>query len=132
MARADSTAAALWHALVGAVQSGDLDKARALVTDDFEWQVMGRFPYAGHHHGVEGLAALLKGVRDESGGSFQLTPELSFGDDEAAVVVGHVTATRAGKTLDGDNVFIVRCEDGRIRRGMTIPVDQYAYDEFWE
>lgn len=128
----DGAAATLWHAMVGAVQAGDLDKARALVTDDFEWQVMGRFPYAGRYRGVEGLAVLLKGVRDGSGGTFALTPELSFGDDHAAVVVGHVTATRPGKTLDGQNVFIVRCHDGRLTQGMTIPVDQYAYDEFWE
>jgi ketosteroid isomerase-like protein len=129
---ADFGAARLWHTLVGAVQSGELDKARALVTDDFEWQVMGRFQYAGIYNGVEGLAALLKGVRDGSGGTFRMTPELSLGSEEAAAIVGHVTASRAGKTLDAQNVFIVRCENGLIARGWTIPVDQYAYDEFWE
>ncbi len=129
---ADFGAARLWHTLVGAVQSGELDKARALVTDDFQWQVMGRFQYAGIYNGVEGLAALLKGVRDASGNTFRMTPELSLGSDEAAAIVGHVTASRAGKTLDAQNVFIVRCENGLIARGWTIPVDQYAYDEFWE
>jgi ketosteroid isomerase-like protein len=125
----DSEAARLWHTLAGAVQSGELDQARALVTDDFEWQVMGRFPYAGHY---QGLAALLKGVRDGSGNTFQMTPELTLGNEEAAAIVGHVTALRPGKTLDAHNVFIVRCQNGRIARGWTIPVDQYAYDEFWE
>lgn len=128
----DSAAADLWHTLVGAVQTGELAKARALVTDDFEWRVMGRFPYAGRYSGVEGLAALLEGVREASGGTFRLTPELSFGDNEAAVVVGHVTAARPGKTLDAQNVFVVRCREGRLSSGTTIPVDQYAYDEFWE
>jgi uncharacterized protein len=128
---ADSGAASLWHTLVSAVQRGELDQARALVTGDFEWQVMGRFPYAGRYHDVEGLVALLKGVRDSSGDTFQMNPELSFGDEEAAVIVGHVTASRPGKTLDAQNVFIIRCHDGRIARGWTIPVDQYAYDEFW-
>jgi ketosteroid isomerase-like protein len=127
----DSKAADLWHAMAGAVQDGELDKARALVTEDFEWQVMGRFPYAGRYRGVEGLTALLKGVRDGSGGTFRLAPELSFGNDAAAVVVGRVTATRPGKTLDGENVFIVKCRDGLVASGITIPVDQYAYDEFW-
>jgi ketosteroid isomerase-like protein len=129
---ADSGAASLWHTLVGAVQRGELDKARALVTDDFEWQVMGRFPYAGRYHDVEGLAALLKGVRQSSGDTFQMTPELSLGNEEAAAIVGRVTASRSGKTLDAQNVFIIRCQNGRIARGWTIPVDQYAYDEFWE
>jgi ketosteroid isomerase-like protein len=114
------------------VQAGELDKARAIVTEDFEWQVMGRFQYAGRYIGVEGLAALLKGVRDGSGNTFHMTPELSLGNDEAAAIVGRVTASRPGKTLDGQNVFIVKCDGGRIARGWTIPMDQYAYDEFWE
>jgi ketosteroid isomerase-like protein len=60
-----------------------------------------------------------------------MTPELSVGDDRAAAIVGHVTASRPGKTLNAKNVFILQCEDGRIARGWTIPMDQYTYDEFW-
>jgi ketosteroid isomerase-like protein len=129
---ADSGAAKLWRYMADAVMRGDLEEARTCVTDGFEWEVMGRFPYAGRYQGVEGLAALLNGVREGSGGTFHMTPELSFGDDEAAVVVGHVTASRPGKTLDAQNVFIVHCEEGKITHGSTVPVDQYAYDEFWE
>lgn len=128
----NSAAADLWHTMAQAVQSGELDKARAQVTDDFTWQVMGCFPYAGRYEGVEGLAKLLNGVRDGSGGTFHMVPDLSFGDDNAAVVIGKVTASRPGKTLEGENIFVVRCRDGRIASGMTIPVDQYAYDEFWK
>jgi ketosteroid isomerase-like protein len=109
----------------------DIAEARAYVTDDFQWEVMGRFPYAGRYTGVEGLRVLLEGVRDASGGTFHMTPELSLGDNDAAVVVGRVTASRPGKTLDARNVFIVECAGGKIARGWTVPVDQYAYDEFW-
>jgi ketosteroid isomerase-like protein len=128
---ADPGAAELWHEMVAAVTRNDLDTARRLVTDDFAWEVMGRFPYAGRYDGVEGLRTLLRGVRQLSGDTFHMTPELSFGDGDAAVVVGHVTATRPGKTLDARNVFIIECERGRIARGWTVPVDQYIYDEFW-
>jgi ketosteroid isomerase-like protein len=92
---------------------------------------MGRFPYAGKYRGVEGLATLLRGVREASGNTFHMEIELTLGDDDAAAIVGRVTATRPGKTLDAQNVFILHCEDGRISRGWTIPIDQYAYDEFW-
>jgi ketosteroid isomerase-like protein len=61
-----------------------------------------------------------------------MTPHLSRGDDRAAAIVGHVTASPAGKILDAQNVLILRCEDGQISRRWTIPGDQYAYDEFWE
>jgi ketosteroid isomerase-like protein len=127
----ETGAAKLWHDMAGAVMNGDLDLARTFVTESFEWEVMGRFAYAGRYRDVEGLQKLLNGVRDASGGTFHMTPELSFGDEDSAVVVGHVTATRAGKSLDAHNVFIVECEHGKVARGKTIPVDQYAYDEFW-
>jgi ketosteroid isomerase-like protein len=127
----DSTAAGLWHELVGAIVSGDLERARPLVTENFQWEVMGRFPYAGKYAGVEGLAALLQGVREASGNTFHMTPELTLGNDAAAAIVGRVTAVRPGKTLDAKNVFIVQCDGGRISCGWTIPMDQYAYDEFW-
>jgi ketosteroid isomerase-like protein len=127
-----ANAADLWVSLAGAVQRDDLETARTFVTDDFEWEVMGRFPYAGRYRGVEGLSKLFHGVRDASGDTFHLEPELNFGDDRAAVIVGRVTASRAGKTLDARNIFLVECADGLIVRGSTVPVDQYAYDEFWE
>jgi ketosteroid isomerase-like protein len=129
---ADPGAAELWHEMVAAVMRDEMDTARRFVTDDFAWEVMGRFPYAGRYHGVEGLQTLLRGVREASGGTFQMTPELSLGDNDAAVVVGHVTATRPGKALDARNVFIVQCQRGKIARGWTVPMDQYTYDEFWE
>jgi hypothetical protein len=37
----------------------------------------------------------------------------------------------AGEVPDAQNEFIIRCENRRIARGWTMPVDQYA-DEFWE
>jgi uncharacterized protein len=120
-----------WLKMVEAIQADDLDRAREFVTDTLEWQVMGRFPYAGRYEGVEGLAALMRGVREASGHTFSMITELTFGDDKAGVMVGHVTASRPGKKLDAQNVFLVQCEDGLVARGWTIPVDQYAYDEFW-
>jgi ketosteroid isomerase-like protein len=128
----DSRAAQLWLTMSSAIVNGDLDTARTCVTDDFHWEVMGRFPYAGKYQGVEGLQKLMRGVREGSGNTFHMTPELAFGDDDAAVLTGHVTASRPGKTLDARNIFIVQCENDRIARGWTVPMDQYAYDEFWE
>jgi ketosteroid isomerase-like protein len=118
--------------MAGAVMRGELDEARACVTDGFAWEVMGRFRYAGQYRGVEGLATLLNGVRVGSNGTFHMTPEMSFGDSDAAVIVGRVTASRVGKTLDARNIFIVQCEGGKVAHGWTVPVDQYSYDEFWE
>lgn len=125
------SAAELWHTMSSAVQAGDLAAARDCVVDDFFWEVMGRFPYAGRYRGVEGLAQLFRSVREGTDGSFHMVPELSYGDEHAAVVVGHVTAARGAKKFEGDNIFLVRASGGHLTSGMTIPVDQYSYDEFW-
>jgi ketosteroid isomerase-like protein len=126
-----SRAAALWHDLIGAIQGGELDRARALVTPGMEWTATGRGPFAGTYAGVEGLAELLRKVRVASGDTFRLSTEFTVGDDDNVVAVARVTATRAGKTLEGRNVFVVRCENGLVARGYTVPMDQYTFDEFW-
>jgi ketosteroid isomerase-like protein len=131
MALEGSRAAVMWHELIGAIQGGELDRARALVTPGMQWTAMGRGPFAGTYPGVEGLAELLRKVRDASGGTFQLSTEFTVGDDDNAVAIGRVTASRAGKALEGRNVFVVQCEHGLVARGYTVPMDQYTFDEFW-
>lgn len=128
---AQSLSVELWHGLIAAVQGGDLDGARSLVQPTFEWQAMGRGPFAGRYVGVEGLADLLGKVRDASGGTFHLDTEMTVGDDVTAAMVGRVTATRQGRSLDTRNVFLLQCEEGKIARGWTVPMDQYTFDEFW-
>ncbi len=39
---------------------------------------------------------------------------------------------REGKTLDIDHAYYYRCDkNGKMVEGRTIPVDLYAFDEFW-
>jgi len=48
------------------------------------------------------------------------------------MVYGHATAQREGKTLDIDHAYLYRFDhEGKIIEGRTIPVDLYAFDEFW-
>jgi ketosteroid isomerase-like protein len=121
----------LWQTLVGAITGGDMASARSHVTPGFEWQVMGRSPQAGRYVGVEGLSELFNKVQVASDHTFQLETEITLGDDETAVIVGRVTASRNGRTLEGRNMFMLQAENGLIARGWTIPIDQYAFDEFW-
>ena len=80
---------------------------------------------------IKRVSELFGKVRDASGGTFQLTTEFTVGDDDNAVAMGRVTASRAGKTLEGRNIFVVQCDNGRVTRGYTVPMDQYTFDEFW-
>jgi len=93
---------------------------------------MGRSPQAGRYSGVEGLSELLRKVRESSDGTFHLETEMTVGDNATGVIVGRVTASRVGKTLDTRNIFLIQAECGLIARGWTIPMDQYAFDAFWD
>jgi ketosteroid isomerase-like protein len=126
-----TTAVELWIELITHVQSRDLDAARSLAHPTLEWELTGRGPFAGTYVGVEGLAQLLANVRDASGGTFQLEPEGRGGDAAMGAVVGRVTATRNGRTLQTRNAFLIQCQDGKISHGWTVPMDQYTFDEFW-
>jgi ketosteroid isomerase-like protein len=131
--KGESGAARVFLALSGAViQSADLDVARTFVTEGFQWDVMGRVPPAGVYRGVEGLAELLQVVRERSGNTFRMTPQVAFGDDDTAVIIVHATASYRGRTLNVRNIVIVECENGRVAHGWTVPWDQYTYDAFWE
>jgi ketosteroid isomerase-like protein len=121
----------LWQTLVAAVMKGELADAKSHVTPDFEWRVMGRSPQAGTYVGVEGLSELFNKVQAASEHTFTLETEVTLGNEDTAVIVGRVAASRAGRTLEGRNIFMLQCEDGLMARGWTIPIDQYAFDEFW-
>ena len=48
------------------------------------------------------------------------------------MVYSHITATRNGKQLNMEVAYLFRFdEEGKIMEGRTIPVDLYAFDEFW-
>jgi hypothetical protein len=74
----------------------------------------------------------LKLVKELSGGTIKFEPHIVLADDQAVMVYGHATAQREGKALDIDHAYLYRFnKEEKIFEGRTIPVDLYAFDEFW-
>jgi ketosteroid isomerase-like protein len=96
------------------------------------YRIAGKSPIAGEYHGIEQFTKALQRVKELSGGTIAFEPQYVLADDQTIMAYGHATANRDGKKLDIDHVYLYRLDDeGKIIEGRTIPVDLYAFDEFW-
>ena len=101
-------------------------------SENIVYRIAGKSPIAGEYHGIEQFTKALQRVKELSGGTIAFEPQYVLADDQTIMAYGHATAKRDGKKLDIDHVYLYRLdEEGKIIEGRTIPVDLYAFDEFW-
>jgi hypothetical protein len=118
--------------MIRAFNDNDIDAVSRYCSENIVYRVAGRSPIAGEYHGIQQFARALRFAKDLSGGTIQFEPQVILANDQAVMVYGHATAWREGKTLDIDHAYLYRFnKEGQIIEGRTIPVDLYAFDEFW-
>jgi ketosteroid isomerase-like protein len=116
-----------------AFNANDLDRIKALFTEKLVYRVSGRGPISREYRGVTDYVTNLLGwVKQHSDNTVTFTPVILLADDHAVMLLARITAQRGGKQLEGQNIFLFRFDDaGECIEGRTIPLDQYAFDEFW-
>jgi ketosteroid isomerase-like protein len=118
--------------LMQAYNAGDQATVAQCMSEDVVYHVPGKTPFAGGHVGIDAFRQMLDAIIAAAGGTVKHTPLHILADDRAVMVYSHVTGTRKGKHFDGDVAYLFRFDaDGKISEGRTIPVDLYAFDEFW-
>jgi ketosteroid isomerase-like protein len=118
--------------VIRAFNENNLDDVEELCSENVVYRIAGRSPIAGEYRGIEQFDRALKLVKELSGGTIKFEPQVVLADAQAVMVYGHATAQREGKTLDIDHAYLYRFDnEGKIIEGRTIPVDLYAFDEFW-
>jgi ketosteroid isomerase-like protein len=122
--------AVLARELWSATAEGDADALRELFAEDIAWSTYGTNPLAGDLQGPEAVLSYLATVGEEAD---DLTSTLKslFVNDEGAVILFHISATRGEKRLEVDYLMIFRLEGGLAVSAMMVPVDQEANDAFW-
>ena len=120
-----------YKAMIAAFNANDLSAVEALVAPDLEYSIPGKSPIACHTRGVAPHLMMLKQARERSGGTLRLEPRAVAADGDYLVVWGRITAEREGRRLDSDHCVMYRFAEGKIVEGRTVPVDLYAFDEFW-
>jgi ketosteroid isomerase-like protein len=117
--------------MIDAFNRNDLDAVTSLLDPNIVYTIPGRSPLAGETRGVRAHVAALALARERSGGTLRLDPRAVAADGDYVFVYGRITAERAGRRLDSDHCVVFRFSGGRVVEGRTVPVDLYAFDEFW-
>jgi len=123
--------ACYWR-LIGAFNANDLETVSTLFHPNVVYTMPGRSPVAGQTHGVDAHLGMLRRARERSGGTLRLDPSVVAADGEYVFVYGRISAERQDKRLDSEHCVVFRFSNGRIVEGRTLPVDLYAFDEFWK
>ena len=116
----------LWQA----VADGDGERIRLMLDEDVYWTSVGDNPIAGDAQGPDDVLdqlAIIGEITDDLRSSLRSV----FVNDEGAVALYHVSATRGTKTLEMDYLLLLRIVDGRVVTALSVPFDPSVNDEFW-
>jgi uncharacterized protein len=122
------TTAELVQQALAAVRTGDLERAREVVSDDFVWHIPGTSTISGDAVGAEQWSTKLAQLL-AAGLQPQLIEMLEGESFVAAVQRNTATATTA--TLDVQVVNLFTVTGGKVARLDTFFGDQVAAEAFW-
>jgi ketosteroid isomerase-like protein len=114
-----------------AFAAGDLAAVSDLFSDDIVWHSGGSNVLTGDYKGKEAVLGFFGLLMQESGGSFTNEIHDMLANDEHGVALVTMSATRGGKSFEGNVVHILHMSDGKMTEFWAIPEDQSRYDEFW-
>ncbi len=120
-----------YRRMIAAFNQNDLSAVAQLVDPDVVYTIPGRSLVACVTRGVKAHLEALARARAMSGGTLRLSPESVMCQGDVLLVWGRITAEREGRRLDSEHCVMYRFRGGRVVEGRTVPVDLYAFDEFW-
>jgi ketosteroid isomerase-like protein len=114
-----------------AFAAGDLAAVSDLLSDNIVWHSGGSNILTGDYKGKEAVLGFFGLLMQESDGSFRNEIHDMLANDEHGVALVTMSATRDGKSFEGNLVHIFHMSDGNMTEFWAIPEDQSRYDEFW-
>jgi ketosteroid isomerase-like protein len=117
--------------MTDAIVENDRETLTRIFTDDMVFHGRGPVPFAGDHSGVDGLLAALRTVFDLTGGDVKLERLFCLADDEWGAEWEHAIFGRNGRTLEMQDSFIYRFDDGRIQEMWFIAAGPAEAASFW-
>lgn len=121
----------LAHCAWEAVAKGDTDALEKVWAPTIKWHVTGSNPWRGTHVGHEAICSYLADVGEIGEAYDTRLDDVLLSKDRFAMLT-HVTARRAGKTVETDQLLVARIEGGLIAEVWTIPLDPAAFEGFYD
>ena len=111
---------------------GDLPALLDLFADDAVWYVPGTMALSGAHRGRDAIIAFLRGTAELTGGTYRVELRWTVADDDHLVAVYRARGFRTdGRELDVEQALLVELEGDRWKVVRAQPLDQAAFDAFW-
>jgi ketosteroid isomerase-like protein len=118
-------------ALLEAFNTRDWETGHRLSDPELTYTIRGRGPFAGTFRGVDVVMTVMSAIKDATASTMTAEPEVVVADGDHVMAYLRVHGSRPdGRTYDHHQAYLYRFRDGRLAEGQTIPVDQYAFDEF--
>lgn len=115
-----------------AFATGDIATMTELIADDAVWRSTSGSPFDGEYVGRDEIFAMFARLMAETEGTFRIELGDIACNDDRAVVMARTTATRKGRTLTADQVFVHRMRDGQTVEFTMATADPVAMVAFWQ
>ena len=114
-----------------AFAAGDLNTLGELFHPDATWHSAPLGVLGGNYAGRDQIFAMFAKIGPETGGTFRVVPRTFTASGDEVFVHALVAGTRAGRTLDSDEVLRFVIVDGKVRE-ITLYLCEYPENvEFW-
>jgi uncharacterized protein len=114
-----------------AFAGGDPRALFEVIAEDAVWRVPGNVSVARTYRGRAEIFELFRDTRRLTDGTYRSELRWSLADDEHAVAVYRASGSRLGRTIDIDQVLLIRLEEGRWVDVLALPTDPAAFEAFW-
>jgi ketosteroid isomerase-like protein len=114
-----------------AFAGGDPRALFEVIAEDAVWRVPGNVQVARTYRGRAEIFELFRETRRLTDGTYRSELRWALADDDHAVAVYRASGTRLGRTIDIDQVLVIRLDEGRWIDVLALPTDPAAFEAFW-
>ncbi len=114
-----------------AVFENDKDALSRVFADNLAFHVRGPLPRPGDHAGVDGFLEAMGAIFELTDGDVKIEQLFCTADGAWASEWEHAVLGRNGRTLEAENAFIYRFDDGRIAELWMICAAPAGSESFW-
>ncbi len=114
-----------------AFAKGDLATLAGQLADDVTWHVLGTGPLSGTYHGRDEVFGFFGRLAEETAGTFRLDVHDVLANDEHAVTLCTLSASRGDKSIEIPVANVAHVRDGKVTEFWTATTDPQASIDFW-
>jgi ketosteroid isomerase-like protein len=114
-----------------AFAKGDLATLAGQLADDVTWHVLGTGPLSGTYHGRDEVFGFFGRLAEETAGTFRLDVHDVLANDEHAVTLCTLSASRGDKSIEIPVANVAHVRDGKVTEFWAATTDPQASIDFW-